>query len=518
MVTPADPADGLFLGVDFGTGSAKGVLTTADGEIFGTAVRAATVSRPAPGQVEMDAETQWWDSFAGIARELTQKADGRRVAAVCVSGLGPCLLPTDRQLRPLRPGILYGTDNRAGEQIIEMTEALGASTVLERSGKDLSSQAVGPKLGWLRKHEPDVWSRMKYWFSAHNFVVARLTGEWVLDHHTASQCDPFYDIHTQSWAEDVAATLLPELQLPRLCWPHEIVGTVTKAAAALTGLPAGIPVAAGTIDAWAEGFSAGVSHPGDLMIMYGSTMFLVQVLPAPAIRSGLWTTSGVLAGSHTIAAGMSTTGSLLSWLHRTVTPEPYETLLSEAAEVAAGSAGLVMLPYLAGERTPIFDADARGMFLGLTLEHTRGHLFRAAHEGIAFGLRQIMTELEEMVGPPAYAIAVGGGTRDDLWPQIVCDVIGIPQQIPAVTIGASYGDALLAAIGSGAVAADTTWARVDHVLSPNPENAAIYDEIYEIYCSLYPSTSRQMHQLADVQRRLSGHRPKAPTGVGSSER
>lgn len=165
----------------------------------------------------------------------------------------------------------------------------------------------------------------------------------------------------------------------------------------------------------------------------------------------------------------------------------------------AGSDGLLVLPYFAGERTPIFDAQARGVVAGLTLRHRRGHLFRAAYEGIAFGIRQILEFLEDGAAPATRLVAVGGGTQGGLWPQIVSDVCGRAQQVPAQTIGASYGDALLAAIGTGLVPGDTDWATVDHEVRPDAAVRETYDRLYRAYGELYPATREQVHLLAQLQ-------------------
>ena len=482
------------IGVDIGTGSTKAVLTTLDGTVKAAARRDHAPSLPQPGWAEMDAERDWWGDVADVLKELT--AAGDRILAVCVSGLGPCVVQTDEELRPRRSAILYGVDTRATREITEITEQLGADAILERCGKDLSSQAIGPKLAWLRRESGQAWRPKDQWFSAHTYVVARLTGEWVLDHHTASQCDPFYDIRKQEWATDWVEDVLPGLALPRLVWPSDQVGVVNGAAAAATGLAEGTPVVAGTVDAWAEAFSVGVRRPGDLMLMYGSTMFFVQVLTAPTSVRGLWTTSGVERSSHTLAAGMATSGTITTWLQDLTGGAPFETLVAEAAAVPAGSEGLVMLPYFSGERTPIYDPLARGVIAGLTLRHRRGHLLRAAYEGIACGVRQIVGAFEEAAGQPARIVAVGGGTQGGLWTQIVSDVCGLEQQVPAQTIGASYGDALLAAIGVGLVPPETDWARQDHTVRPDPSKAAAYSALFRTFTELYPATRRQVHRLA----------------------
>lgn len=489
----------LVLGIDIGTGSSKAVLAGADGDIVATASLSHQMSLPRPGWAEMDVEGTWWGEVVTLCQELVQQAQGRRIAGVAVSGLGPCLVVTDAENRPLRPAILYGIDMRATDEIAELTERFGADAILRRGGSALSTQAVGPKLLWLQRHEPDLWRDVRRWFNSSSYVVARLTGEYVLDHHTASQCDPLYDMAAQDWAADWVDEVAPGVPTPRLAWSTEVVGTVTSEAAQLTGLPAGTPVTAGTVDAWAEAFSAGVRRPGDLMLMYGSTMFFVQVLKASTPHPMLWGTAGLEPGSRTLAAGMATSGSLTSWLQDVSGGIPFEDLVIEAAATPPGADGLVVLPYFAGERTPIFDPRARGVFAGLTLRHSRGHLFRAIYEGIAFGIRQILDHLDSAGEPVERLVAVGGGTKGGLWTQVVTDVTGRDQVLPAQTIGASYGDALLAAIGAGLVPTDTDWSSATTTVVPDLAHRAVYDELYEVYCDLYPASREAVHRLAVIQ-------------------
>jgi xylulokinase len=232
-------------------------------------------------------------------------------------------------------------------------------------------------------------------------------------------------------------------------------------------------------------------------------MFFVQVLEAPVVQRGLWTTAGVDAGSYTVAAGMATSGSLTGWVQELTGGASFEQLVCEAAETRAGADGLIVLPYFAGERTPIYDPRARGVVAGLTLRHRRGHLFRAAYEGIAYGIRQILELVDAAAGPASRIFAVGGGTQGGLWTQIVSDVTQREQIVPAEAIGASYGDALLAAIGTRLASADANWSRVGARVEPEPEARPLYDELYETYCELYPSVRTQLHRLAAVQEAAS---------------
>ncbi len=493
-----------LMGIDMGTGSTKGVLTRPDGEVVATATREHKMSLPRPGWAEMDAEADWWDDFVGVCRELVEAAADGEVKGLCVSGLGPCLLMCDEDTQPLRAGILYGVDMRATEEIAELTERYGEDALLECCGKHLSTQSVGPKLLWVRNREPEVWEKTRRWYSAHSFVVARLTGEFVLDHHTASQCDPLYDLAANEWNAERAEEVAPGLELPRLAWSGEVVGEVTAAAAERTGRAEGTPVTAGAVDAWAEAFSAGAREPGDLMLMYGSTMFFVQMLDGLSAHPGLWTTAGVEPGTYTLAAGMATSGSLTGWVQELTGGESFENLVKEAAEAPSGADGLLVLPYFAGERSPIFDPQARGVVAGLTLRHRRGHLFRAVYEGIGYGIRQIVDGIADAAGAPARILAVGGGTQGGLWTQIVSDITDREQVVPSQTIGASYGDALLAGIGVGLLEPDTDWSTVDVEVKPNEEHKAVYDELYEAYTELYPATREQVHRLAAVQEATGG--------------
>jgi xylulokinase len=488
----------LLLGVDIGTSSSKGVLTRPDGRVVATAVRPHDLSLPRPGWAEHDAEKIWWEDFRAICAELMREAAGE-VAAVCVSGLGPCLLPADAEGRPLRPAILYGIDTRATREIEELSERYGAETILERCGSPLTTQAVGPKLLWLRRNEPDVWEQTRYFLMASSFIVHRLTGEYVLDHHSASQCDPLYDIKENRWIEEWAGEIGPGLALPRLLWPSEVAGEVTPTAAEATGIPAGTPVAAGTIDAWSEAASVGVREPGDTMLMYGTIMFMVEVLNEARASPSLWGTTGLFPGTHNLAAGMSTSGALTGWLKRISGDPPYETLVEEGTRVPPGSDGLVVLPYFAGERTPLFDAKARGIICGLTLSHGRGHLYRALLEGTAYGVHHIFEVMREVSGGGRRLVAVGGGTKGGLWTQIVSDVTGKPQELPTETIGASYGDAHLAAIASGLIEPSTEWNSISAVVEPDTELSEVYGTLYNIYRDLYPAVRSQAHALAELQ-------------------
>lgn len=493
------PVDTL-LGIDIGTGSTKGVLTDARGRVLATETLHHSMNLPHPGWAEFDAEAVWWHEICRISDGLVaQQPSNAALAGVCVSGLGPCLVLCDDALNPQRPAILYGIDTRAVTEIDSLTAELGDAQIIERAGSRLSSQAVGPKLEWVRRHEPDVFRRAAKWFNSTSYITAKLTGEYVLDHHTASQCDPLYHTSEFTWNHDWAQRICGHLPLPRLVWPDEVVGTVTAEAADESGIPEGTPVVAGTIDAYAEAFSVGVRKPGDLMLMYGSTMFMVQIIAEYHCDPALWATAAVERNSYALAAGTATAGSLIDWLQSVTGDASIDELTAEAMSVPPGSEGLLMLPYFSGERTPLFDPHARGVIAGLTLRHGRGHLLRAAYEGIGFGVREILERFDD-ASPGDRVVAVGGGLHSPIWAQTVSDISGHTQLVPEQTIGASFGDALLAGIGVGLLPADADWTRIARQIVPDPRRSAMYDGLYRSWRELYPATKEQMHRLSAPDR------------------
>jgi xylulokinase len=481
-----------------GSSSTKGVLARADGTLVAEVERPSHISRPRPGRAEQDPEADWWAPFVGVCGELLG-GRAHAVKAVAASGLGPCLAVADEHGRALRSAILYGIDTRAAAEVRELRERFGADIVLARCGAPLTSQSVGPKLAWVARHEPDVWARTRRWFTAGSYIVHRLTGEYVLDHYSASQCGPLYDLGANAWIAEWAEIVAPGVPLPRLAWAHEPLGAVNTAAAAETGLPAGTPVAGATVDSWGEVAASGLRSPGEALLVYGTTMFLAEVGTAAAPDRRLWSTASWSPGARNLAAGIGSAGALTAWLRTLAGDAPYDELFEEAAAAGPGAGGLVALPYFGGERTPLFDPDARGLILGLTLEHGRGHVLRALLEGAALAVRHNLDVMREAGAGVEALRASGGGARGGLWPAIVSDVTGLPQRILPDGRGAAYGDALLAALAFGAVAPGAGWARPGEPLEPRAETVALYDQLYEIYRELYPATVEQAHALARLQ-------------------
>ena len=491
--------DALFLGLDVGSSSTKGILADRDGRVVADAGLQHGISRPRPGWAEHDAERDWWGSVVDVCRRLLE-GRARRVRAVAVSGLGPCVLPADEDGRPLRPAILYGIDTRASAQVAWLTAELGAADILARCGSLLSSQSAGPKFRWLAEQEPQVWSATRRVFGASSYVVARLTGQYVLDHHSAGHWAPLYDVRRNAWIEEWVDRVAPGLPLPRLVWPQEECGRVSRAAAAATGLAEGTPVAGGSVDSWAEVTASGLRKPGQGLLTYGTSMFIVEV-DSPALPDGrLWSTVGFVPGSRSMSAGVASGGALTTWLRELAGGTPYDDLYDEAAGAGPGAGGLIALPYFAGERTPLFDPDLRGAVFGLTSAHRRGDVLRALLESAAFAVRQNLETMSAAGATIASLRSSGGGASRVLWPQIVSDVTGLVQDVRTGPAQAGLGAALLAAMAVGAATLATEWRQPAVRVVPREGTRQLYDELYEWFRELTRATQPHAHALAAWQR------------------
>jgi xylulokinase len=505
--------DRVLMGIDIGTSGSKGVIVDLNGVVIAEHSTAHDFHIPHPGWAEHDAEAVWWHDFCVIARALIEKAHIKpeQIAGVGCSAIAPTMLPLDENHRPLRPAILYGIDTRASAEIDELTESLGAEQVFERTGQFLTSQSVGPKVLWYKRHEPDLYRRTRKIVTAATYLVFRLTGRFVVDNYVAPYFTPFFNVEKLAWDPEFVEPICPVAWLPETLWATEAAGVITPQAAEETGIPAGTPVAAGTADAAAEAIGAGAIDPGDLMVMYGTTMFLIQALDSYRRHPSLWASVYCIPGQAALAAGMSTSGALLRWfrdefgqVEREVEERlgisAYQLLNNQAAQVPAGSNGLITLPYFSGERTPINDPHARGLILGLTLTHGRAHIYRSCLEGIAYGLRHNIETMAEVGAMPERLVAVGGGVRNLLWLQICSDVTGMPQEVSERTVGAAYGDAYLAGYAAG-IFSDSrplkqTWVQITRTIEPDTSSAAVYDELYAMYHRVYHSNRGEMHRLA----------------------
>lgn len=484
-----------YFGLDVGTSSTKAVLVAPDGTVIDSQVQEHSVTRGDHGLVEMDMRI-WWDEFKTLYPALLNRNDVR-VKGIGISGMGPCIAVTDTNDEPVAPAALYGVDQRAREEIDELADAFGQDFLLERYDSQLTTQAGGPKLRWFAKRYPQVFASGARFYMPASWIIKHITGEYVLDRHSASQCTPLYSPETREWNADMVQKIAPGTELPRLGWSHEICGETVEVAE-VPELAPGIPVIFGTVDAWAEQESVGAIKNNQLFLMYGTTLFLVANSPQRVRHASMWGTTGTREGTFNMAGGLATSGALTNWFREISGERDYAKLVEAAQGVPAGSEGLLTLPYFAGERTPLQDPDARGVMIGLSLHHGRGHMYRSLLEATAFAVRHNIQIMEDAGASIESISAAGGGVTSDLWPQIVSDVTGRAQELRRESVGASYGDAFMVAQALGDVESLDQWNPVAKVIEP--QDLPVYDDLYASYRTLYTATADIQHRLRTLQR------------------
>ncbi len=495
-----------YLGIDIGTFESKGVLVDGGGRIVASAARPHKLIVPQPGWAEHRPREDWWDDFTFISNKLITESGvaPADIKAVATSAIGPCMLPIGHNDEPLMNAVLYGVDTRAHREIADLTEAIGEDVLLDRCGNALTSQSVGPKILWLKRNRPDLFAQAKKIVTSTSYLVHRLTGVFVIAHYSAGNSSPLYLAARQDWSQELTDQIIETERLPDLAWSTDIAGHVTRRAAEETGLAEGTPVTAGTIDAAAEALSVGVLDAGDMLLMYGSTIFIIEITETRVRDGRLWYAPWLFPGQHASMSGLATSGTLTHWFREQFAREldpatAVVTLAEEAATSPPGAKGLVVLPYFSGERTPIHDPHARGMIFGLDLTHTRGDIYRAVFEGIACGTRHVFETYAEAGAGPRAILAAGGGTKNRVWAQATSDVSGRTQIVRQKTVGASYGDAFLAALAVGDVRREDirTWNPVAYEITADPANADVYRRQYDVFRALYPRTK-------DLMRTVSG--------------
>ena len=497
-----------YMGIDIGTFESKGTIVDENARIIAAHTCPHKMEIPHPGYAEHDAEQVWWGDLCTISKALIASSgvDPKDIAGIGCSAIGPCCLPVDRDLKPLRKGILYGIDCRAVEEIAYLEQKLGADAIFDRCGTPLTTQSAVAKILWIKNHEPEIYAKTDKFLTSTSYMVAKLTGKFVIDHYTAATWVPIYSMEKLGWEEDLSLFCRRD-QLAECRWSDEIVGTVTPAAAEATGLAVGTPVTTGTADASAEALSVGVLNPGDMMCMYGSSIFIIHVVEKLTTDKRLWAGPYLFRGTYSVAAGMSCAGTLTRWFRENMAADidarctadgsnVYAEMMKLAQDIPAGSDGLVVLPYFSGERTPINDPEAKGLIFGLNLQHTRGHIYKAMLEGIGYGINQHFEIFDAKKMGTKKVMAVGGGTKNPIWLQAVSDISGKRQYVAEVENGASYGDALIAALATGRYRDCADLAqniRIARTIEPDPENYKAYAGGRERYAALYQNTKEIMH-------------------------
>ena len=475
-----------LVGLDVGTTGVKAIAISSEGAVIASATREYPLSTPRPGWAEQSPE-DWWVAASSALAEVSA---GREVAGIGLSGQMHGLVVLDAADEVIRPAILWN-DQRTAAECVEIEERVGAERLIELTGNRALTGFTAPKLLWLRRHEPAAYARVARVMLPKDYVRLRLTGEWAIDAADASGT-LLFDVARRRWSDEVLEALgLPAAWLPPVLESPEVAGTTTACA----DQSQAVSVAAGAGDQPAAALGVGIDRPGPVSVVLGTSGVVLAALPEYAhdrdgrvhafchAVPGTWQAMGVI---------LSAAGSL-QWLHERLAPDvPFDALVAEAEAWAPGAEGLLFAPYLAGERTPHADPDARGAFVGLQLRHDRGALVRAVLEGVAFGLRDALDAVRVLGVEASVGRVSGGGARSDLWLRIVASVLDMPLERTESEEGSAFGSALLGGIAGGvfADAADAVsrCVRVRATVDPEPDWRDAYAEILPRYRRLYPAT------------------------------
>ncbi len=415
--------------------------------------------------------------------------------SVGISGMVPCVVLLDARGRPVRRSIQQN-DARATAEITELQEELADADILRRTGSPISQQSVAPTVRWLARHEPAALAATVAVMGSYDVMVWRLTGQPSVELNWAVESG-LYDLGSRAWAHDVLdAVGLDERLLPPVRMPADIVGAVTPAAAAETGLRAGTPVIAGSADHVASAFAAGLVREGDLLIKLGGAGDILMVTSTPVTDERLYLDVHLSPGLYLPNGCMASSGSFIRWFQRELAGGASLEALDAEAEVAGpGAGGVVALPYMLGEKTPLNDPLARGAFIGLSLSHARGDLFRALLESIAFGFRHHLDVFAELGLGPQRVRVTNGGASSRLWTQVTADVIGLPLEKLRSHPGSALGVAFAAGMAVGAFEA---WSDIERFVEPGevvePRDHEAYADGYARYRALYPALKAILEQ------------------------
>jgi xylulokinase len=491
----------LLAGVDVGTSGVKVGLFDPAGRLVGLGRASHHVESPHPGWAQTEPEL-WWQGFLAALRQACDagEIEPDAIAALGFSVLFPAVAPLDGQGRALHPALLY-CDQRSLAQVQEIERRIPRADCEATIGNRLvPGTCAATSMCWLRDQAPRAYAAAETLGFANTFFVSRLTGAFATDPSHAALSgladirDPWH------WSDELCEVIgIERRRLPQIVGAAQAVGEVTRDAAAETGLRPGTPVVAGCGDVVASAFGAGARPDGAAVYIAGSTDCVAAVMSRPAGRSA-WVNCAYVNREAWLGIGTTTSsGASVEWFAREFLPSGDLALMTElAASSPPGSNRLLYLPYLQGERTPVWDPQAKGLFIGLTASTGRGDLARAVFEGVAFALRQVIACAGSEI---AETRAVGGGTRNELWNQIKADVLKLPLHVLAFQETGALGAALLAGVGSGVYGSLEEAARVADqvasakVVAPDLARARLYDELFALYAELYPQTQRVMHGL-----------------------
>ena len=482
----------MLLGIDLGTGSAKALLLSVEGDIVAEASKGYPVEAKQPGWAET-APNDWWQSVTNAVKQVVATTS-EPIQAIGLSGQMHGVVLADQACHPLRPAILWA-DNRSSSTLApyqtltpELRNALG---------NPITAGMAGPTLLWLRDHESDLYQTAKWALQPKDWLRSQLTGQVAAEPSDGSGT-LLYDVVTDQWAAEAisALHLRPEL-LPPLMPSSAVAGELTPSAAEQLGLTAGLPVVAGAADTACGALGNGLLEPGVFQLTVGTGAQIVTIYDQPQVdaqyRTHLFRTA--LPKQWYALAAIQNAGITLEWVRKMLGlswPEVYQ----EAFQVPVGCQGLTFLPYLTGDRTPHLDPNAKGAWVGLDRHHTRGHLMRSALEGVAFSLRQGLEALESTGVKAKRLNLAGGGTVEKVWQQLLANVLGVPLYQSTVTSVSARGAAILAGLGTGVYRDVTAMGQLTPLptLAVSPqETGPDLDAAWQRYQTLYPQLREWRH-------------------------
>ncbi|MET0508215.1 MAG: FGGY-family carbohydrate kinase [Burkholderiaceae bacterium] len=507
------------IGVDVGTQSTKAVAVAADGRVFAQQSRSYQVDRPAPLWAEQWPQV-WLDAVVACIRALVDddQIDPASVAAICVSSLyGGSGIPIDEAGEPTYPCLIW-MDRRAQEQVERIRRDVAVGRLESITANGVDSYYGYTKMLWLRDERPEVWQRTRSFLPPNSWINARLCGEVAVDHCSAGNIGGIYDVRSRGWSDEMLDTLgIPRTMMPaRLVESTDVGGRLLPAWAGRLGLRAGTPIVAGGIDAAVATLAGGATRPGHHVAMIGTSMCWGTIRPRAESGLGLVTMPNVVDGLNDlyVFGGAITAGASVTWFREQFCHaesaaaaergvDAHRLLEDAASAVPAGADGLLFLPYLMGERSPIWDPKASGAFVGLGLHHGRAHLYRAVLEGVGHALRHNIDAGSASGAPLDEALTVvGGASHSDLWLQIIADICGRPVRSIDGDVEASLGAAMLAALAVGLtdrerIARD--WVRLVDRARPDAAVQGRYERLHRLYLDLYPALKSTMHALRTIQ-------------------
>ena len=488
----------LVLGIDLGTSACKVCAVRTDGRLVATATADYRTHTPQPGWAQQNPH-DWLPAVARATTELleTNSIDPKSVIGLALDSAAHVAVLLDSDHQPTRDAILWN-DQRSQPQVDEL-QAIAGDEIFTRTHNPISTTWTLPHLAWIRRHDPDAWSRTRRICLSKDYLAYQLTGALATDPATALS-SLLYDAVDNRWSASLCDLVaITPAMLPTVLPPTATIGHLTDQAAQSLHLMSGIPVINGTLDNAAETYAAGVVSSADALLRLASAGGIHFVFETARPHPRLITYPHPIAPLWFSQAGTNTCASAVKWAIQTFTSGrglSFTDWDQQAAQVSPGSDGLIFHPYLTGERCPHWDSQLRASFVGVALHHTAAHFARAVYEGAAFSIRDALSVLEEIGPSPTTLTTVGGGAQSRLWLQIVSDCLGRPLKIPSHR-SSSYGAALLALTGLGLFdtpAAALAATPIDAaIIQPNQDNHHLYNQLFEKYRDIHAKLSPIYH-------------------------